>query len=53
MNPLWDGPVSYPEPILSGSGTTDGQGRLLIEIPAELLASLAAEEGSQSLTIWA
>ncbi len=47
----WDGPVSFPEPILSGSGTTDGEGRLLIEVPAELLADLAAEGGSQSLTV--
>ena len=47
----WEGPVFYPEPILSGSGSTDGQGRLLIEIPADLLGELAAEKGSQSLTV--
>ncbi len=32
----WYFPFSAPEPILSGAGTTDAQGRLTIDIPAEL-----------------
>lgn len=47
----WGGPVTSPEPILSGSGTTDGQGRLVIELPAGQLADLVNEQGSQSITI--
>jgi len=47
----WDGPMVPPEPILSGNGTTDGQGRLMVEVPADLLAELVAEEGSQSVTV--
>ncbi len=47
----WEGPTFFPEPILSGNGTTDGQGRLLIEVPADLLANLADEQGSQAITV--
>jgi uncharacterized protein YfaS (alpha-2-macroglobulin family) len=32
----WWMPPTPPQPILSGSGTTDAQGRLTIDIPAEL-----------------
>ncbi|MGH9201387.1 MAG: MG2 domain-containing protein, partial [Vicinamibacterales bacterium] len=32
----WYTPYSVPEPILSGSGTTDAQGKLTIAIPADL-----------------
>ncbi|HJW83748.1 MAG TPA: MG2 domain-containing protein, partial [Anaerolineae bacterium] len=32
----WYQSMSVPEPILSGSGTTDAQGRLIVEIPGEL-----------------
>ncbi len=32
----WYAPYSVPEPILSGSGTSDAQGKLTIDIPAEL-----------------
>ncbi|MBN1315509.1 MAG: Ig-like domain-containing protein, partial [Anaerolineales bacterium] len=47
----WDDSMSYSEPILSGSGATDGQGRLLIELPAGQLAELVDKAGSQSITI--
>lgn len=33
----WWIPAPPPRPILSGSGTTDAQGRLLIELPAQLM----------------
>ncbi len=38
----WYAPYSVPEPILSGSGATDAQGRLTIDIPADLKWSSGA-----------
>jgi uncharacterized protein YfaS (alpha-2-macroglobulin family) len=35
----WWMPPTPPQPILSGDGTTDAQGRLTIDIPADLLSS--------------
>ena len=46
-----DDSAEFSEPILSGSGSTDVQGRLVIDVPADLLSDLAADEGSQTLTI--
>ncbi|HKZ87386.1 MAG TPA: Ig-like domain-containing protein [Anaerolineae bacterium] len=32
----WYAPYTVPEPILSGSGTTDAEGKITIDIPADL-----------------
>lgn len=37
----WWRPMPQPEPILSGSGTTDSQGKLHIEVPASALDTWA------------
>ncbi len=48
----WWMPPTPPQPILSGSGTTDAQGKLTIDIPADLKDSSGTPiSGSLSLTI--
>ncbi|MDQ2999611.1 MAG: MG2 domain-containing protein, partial [Chloroflexota bacterium] len=48
----WWMPSTPPQPILSGSGTTDAQGKLTIDIPADLKDSQGVPiTGSLKLTI--
>lgn len=48
----WWMPAAPPQPILSGSGTTDAQGRLSIDLPADLKDSSGAPiTGSVRLAI--